>query len=292
MSKSFELVLQLLKGALDGAAVSVPDQTDWGAVYEQARRQTVQGVVLDGVRRLPSEKQPPSWLLEIWTAEQKAIEKTYAFILGITDRQRSLWEAHGIRAELLKGTVSASFYPVPEHRINGDIDWWLPGADNFRNAEKALKEEGFELEQDSDGDLHFEMEGVVTELHRKGPGAEGAEGILLMMNEHILHHALVSGIGLRQICDYHLALRHFKGSYDPVRYREELRKRGLLRWTEVLEELPPRFLELVEADGNFGLEKKRRFSGFLKRALFFVPRTPKAFAARWIQLILGRLKRK
>ena len=145
---------------------------------------------------------------------------------------------------------------------------------------------------DSDGGVHYALSGVVGEHRRRWSDASSArarrvidalspetpEAQLVMRNVHILKHAMVGGIGLRQLCDLAMAYRHFDGQYDPASLTGKLREAGLGKWNGLLnaflvqvigceyidkeDKVPAADLEwLVRAvldDGNFG---RRRQSG-------------------------------
>jgi len=296
MKKSFRLTCTLVEAALEGAAPAWPEDVSpagWVDIYEQARRQTVQGIAFDGISLLDASKRPPEPLMKAWQAEVKAIEDVYSLVSSLVDSQRALWNRLGVNAELLKGLNSAAYYPIPSHRVNGDIDWWMHTPADMDKALEYLHSHGVDTQLDSDGDVNFKTpDGIVTELHRKGLEEDGIIGTLLLLNAHVLHHAAVFGAGLRHICDYHLALRRYDGAYDRQQYEEVLRRRGMLRWTRVLETLPEAFLSMVERDGNFGFSKARRSKGLLRRTFFFLMVAPGPFFRIWAGLAGGRLKRK
>jgi hypothetical protein len=143
-------------------------------------------------------------------------------------------------------------------------------------------------------------------------GRLSPEEELLMLNGHILHHMSVTGCGLRQFADLAAAYAAHQGKYDPETFSARMRKLGLGRWTALLHSalveltgvdaeclpVPPagrqadvdRIVRLVFTDGNFGLPKERRFSGFATRAFLFVRYCPGEFFARFFSLLRGRLK--
>ena len=100
---------------------------------------------------------------------------------------------------------------------------------------------------------------------------------LLLLSSHILKHAMGVGIGLRQICDYAVARRHYEGRVNEEEMREIWRLTGLEKWRGVLEGFVETFLEessfadaqdnkkkadvlldIVLKGGNFGIYSKDR----------------------------------
>lgn len=311
----FRLLVQALwKTGPELDCTPAPEQ--WQAVYDMACRQTVQGIMYDVIRDLPSEAGVPPRLAASWMVESNRIEEIYNRNVALTAAMQSFFDRNAVRAVQLKGSVVAQMYDTPSHRVMGDIDWWLPGTENWDRALELIRGKGYTVETDSDGDIHFQAYGVIVEHHRKGLKAEGPEGMLLLLNEHILHHVSVSGIGMRQLCDMAMAYRFFYGKYDAIAYMRLLRENGLVRWTRLLDavlvhylatprEMVPdrdriailpdadekRLVRLVMDDGNFGLHKARRYSGFLRRTGLLMKYSGGFLLRRWLGLAAGRSRR-
>lgn len=199
--------------------------------------------------------------------------------------------------------------------------------DAYKLAEKVT---GGHLRPDSDGDVSYVWNGVVIEHHRSWShlssrkakrllgvpaiedGRLSPEDELLMLNGHVLHHMTVTGCGLKQFADLAVAYAAHQGKYDREVFAARVKSLGLGKWTALLHAalveltgvdagcLPvapagrqadvDRIVRLVFADGNFGLPKERRFSGFTSRAFLFLRYCPAEFFARYCSLLRGRLK--
>lgn len=300
---------ELLRAALHpGDGCPCPGGADWQFVYDTAVRHCVQGVTYDAVKDLPAGSGVSPVLAARWLSDALQAERDYAHIREVSGRLASLWKAAGVDAQVLKGLECARFYPVPEHRINGDIDWWIRGEESWGRALEALKDKGVRWSVDSDGDVCYEVDGVVVEHHRRGFVEDSPEAGLLFLSEHVFHHAAVSGVGLRQLCDYAMALERLEGKYDREHYLALASSTGLRGWVHLLESAlavlreggcPPdrlggrarAFLELVMDDGNFGLGRGRRFRYFFRRLYAVGLSAPVRFAGRWAGLAVGRIKR-
>lgn len=354
--KLYYALLALLRAALwDAPLPELPlEEQEWFDLFAQARRHKVQGVIWPVVAELPSV---PSDLLQRWRKESELISARNRRLCAVADKQAAAWKKRGIRAVELKGRTAAAFYPEPHLRVCGDIDWWFPTEDGFRLALLAARENGCHPEKDSDGDYHYLLGGVVVEHHRHGLEADGEAGQLLLLNTHLLHHAMGAGIGLRHLCDLALALDALDGRYDRGEYLRLLSDRRLALWNAVVEEavglmksgdgcgrrsasgdgcvqrsasgsgfgqrgasgdshvaegdampgcgsdaggvrrdklnkrLAAAFMDSVLQDGEFGLGRRRRFAGMLRRAGFFLRVAPMPFVKHWLRLIAGRLSR-
>ena len=291
-----------------------PRPEEWNSLYEMAARQTVQGVMFDIVRTLPATAGLPRALIANWLLAVDGIEREYSKMNSVVEYQQRLWTGHGIDAILLKGLSVSNMYPVPEHRMTGDVDWWIPGDDNWSRALGVVHDMGCDISPDSDGDIHYIYDGIVIEHHRKGFDAEGYAGQLLMLNEHILHHAVVTGVGVRHLCDMAVAYRYFAGRYETSDYVSALKSKHLVRWTMLLHALLTEYFKIpygylpeisdrikvpdsdvhglmgqILYDGNFGFAKKRRFSGIFRKSFFYMRYAPRYYMKRAAGLLFGRI---
>lgn len=290
--KSFFILLWRGIGLPCNEALSLPiPAEEWMSIYETSRRQAVCGLVFSAVEELPSTCGIPEDLFLIWQADVKRIEADFVKVGRVVAKQRTTWEKRGINAVLLKGLESADMYPVPERRTSGDIDWWMPSGKDWDAAIEVLEDNGIDWTVDSDGDIRYCLGGVPVEHHHDGLPVQGITGRLYLCCEHILKHAMVAGVGLKQVCDYFVALKAFEGRYDELAYYNLLEKGGLVKWEAALRGLDPDLIRLVMYDGNMGIDKKRRYSGFFVRTRIFFRLCPGLFIKRWFGLIFGRIRR-
>lgn len=304
---------------------------EWEELYTQARRHTVVGTVFDGMAALPKAEGIPMELLARWAMQVEKMERTGQLHEAVIKAQNEAWTRRGLKGYVLKGRTVAAMYPKPGHRTSGDIDWWFGSEEDWRKASSIAASNIGSLTEDSDGDVHYTLKGVVVEHHRRwhdassrrarkaldGLTPDRPEALLAMLNIHILKHAMVLGIGMRQVCDLAVAYRFLKGSYDPAALDGLLERCGLRRWTGLLnglllrcfgtEAVPEgadaaegkdvdRLLALILADGNFGLDTGRDAGSVAAsvwgRAGLFLRYAPGEFPARLSELVKGRMKRK
>ena len=145
-----------------------------------------------------------------------------------------LLTANGIPYVILKGCASASYYPVPERRTLGDVDFLVYEKD-LNRVDALLRDNGYTLESklcdhhwgyDHDGrtlEMHWRINGIpegesgrLTEkymsdvieqagLKKCGSGvcvmpSDFHHGIICIL--HIARHMTSSGMGLRHLCDW------------------------------------------------------------------------------------------
>lgn len=239
---------------------------EWQQLFFQAERQTVQGVVFDGLSHLPTHLMPPESLRWTWMAAVAAIEASYRQAAEAVTESHRLLTSMGADVWLQKGLAVAQYYNEPQHRVNGDVDWYVhsglmvngqwPMANDFsRRADDSLF---FEI-NNTEIELHpylFDLcssrghrieatllrEEASDELILKSSASDalsvrtpGPLSALLLLSTHILKHVTTRGIGLRQFCDMARAYHALHGRYDAERLIAIYRELGLQRWHMLLQ---------------------------------------------------------
>ena len=294
----------LWKQALDDVSVFPLSVAEWEKVYEEARRQTVVGWVYQGICALPEEWMPPQKQLFRWMVDVDRIEQRNKAMNRSLRELTALMEERGFHPVVLKGQGVAAFYEEPQWRECGDIDLYFPYPEERLKAEAWLKEQGIGLERKPDGSTLYAWKQTVVEHHsdlfdlqspkvqdylkelvaekgfeQQDTGSGNTIRVpspilnLLLLNTHILKHAMGKGVGLRQLCDMARALSVLGKRTDGEELKTMYEKTGIGNWsrllhaflTEVLampaEYLPYReketesaqpLLDIVLQGGNFG----------------------------------------
>ena len=263
------------------------DECGWMSLINEARRQTVSGLLYKAAEALPedsgiSEKVLFELMADVnlivnYNMRLAAVEKEISGLLGQSD-------VHPI---VMKGSSCAARYPFPELRTGGDVDFYIR-EDEFSKGMEALR--GFNLSSRPDGSVEFTHMGCEVELHRdyydlhvRGailPDVGSPEAELVMLSAHILKHACGVGVGLRQICDFALAYCDFHGDYDVL--ADVYRRCGLEKWNNLLLSFVKEYLcpaidirervpagplmNIVRKGGNFGQYSSRRMNSITSRS--------------------------
>lgn len=313
-SNTYNVFLALLRRSLwqtEDMTMKFPlTSAQWDEIYRMSWIQAVTGLLYDAIEGLPKNSGLSAAQIARWITSVRFIEENNSVMDVAIDNMAQEWKSHGITAIIQKGRNIARMYPRPEHRVSGDIDWYFPTKSDWVKARMIA--ESYHPEVDSDGDLHYTRNGIVVEHHRQGSDPEDPVSVLAMINEHILHHAMVMGIGYRHFCDMALGYQYYKGQYDPAKLRKKLKKMHLLRWTQLLNlflvevlGMPEEYLPfpvkgkhgtavlefLVLNDGNLGMEKDHRMDGLNMRSKLFMHYAPVRFFSRWAGLAFGRFIR-
>lgn len=262
----FVLLRAGLWGTLDTPSAFPLSDGEWEQVFLLSRRQTVTGIVFRGFGCLPDDAMPPMGLVAKWMAHIDRIEEQNRRMNMLLKRLVRHLEDNGVQAVLQKGQGIASMYPEPLLRECGDIDLYFPDMKEAASLEAFAGSPGRKM---PDGSIEYVVDGIVIECHGRlvdiyspfkrkylrslvksvgfervtiGDGDDvievdvpAPEVNMLMLGSHIMKHATGVGIGLRQLCDYAVAYRHYAGKMEPERMEEVCRKAGIGRWMELLD---------------------------------------------------------
>jgi len=151
-----QLFFELIRVALGNKELleRVPTEKEWAMLFNMACKQSLAGIVLEGVNRLsekmPSVKPPINILYEWIGLQQQTISQNKRQDLRAKELY-ALFKKHDFRGCVLKGQGTALYYKGPEHRECGDIDIWVSTDvesktdDVRRRVLQFVKEKGFHI---------------------------------------------------------------------------------------------------------------------------------------------------
>ena len=215
---------------------------DWQEIIKTAREQAVTGLLVDGMETLPEGMLPEKTIRQQLVSSVLMIEKANRNTTKTLCAFSKLLNSEGFRHFIVKGQVIAAEYVNPLHREPGDIDIWIPDAEE---AEKAFRWAGNNFRcrwMPGEKETSFTWNGALIELHRRmadmqyrsyqknlqdilshgssNPRTVSLYGmdILTLPDEimlvyllvHAEYHILNEGLGLRQLCDIAIFIKkHF-----------------------------------------------------------------------------------
>ena len=260
---AFELFDQRLE--IDASKV------DWHRVLAESNRHVLTAFLYPGLKRLNGVPE------EILSRARNAAMLSAARMeesLQAQDGILELMRSQNIPCAVLKGFSAACRYPHPELRVPGDVDL-LVGGENLERACAALEQAGYQRDHETEMHVNFVGSGVSLEVHRSAsvfPNTEKGRAARAYMEQALRHtesvklhgyaipvlavpYQLVSllahmerhmgstGIGLRQICDWAVAVqaRRAQIGEDELQALEHC---GLLPFAQVITKLCERYLGL------------------------------------------------
>ena len=229
------------KEFLDGSALK---GFDWAAFYEFAKKQTLVGVVFDGIQKLPKNVAPHLVLLMRWLGMSQRIKQSNERLNVATVDIYNKVKAAGYSCCILKGQGNAAMYPNPSARTPGDVDIWVnAGREEIHAlAHYIVKNSNGHVVDESLNHIVITTNNITVELHSTPgfmanfvynrrlqkwlkrnidlqcenitelPNGVGAVAVptlsfnIVYQLYHLYHHYFYEGVGLRQIVDYYYVI--------------------------------------------------------------------------------------
>lgn len=235
-----ELFIELLRVSLglQSELSIVPSRDHWKQIYMISSKQTLLGVVFNGVEKLPESQRPPYEILSKWIASVVRIEQCNKHLNTRVSELAKVCAEHSVQSCLLKGQGVATLYPNPLRRQAGDIDLWVRGGisetiDAFKQIspldEICHHHAHCHLFSDTIIEIHFHPSWMYCPITNKrlrkffslkedsqfgnfnktlGVNVTDVSFDLVFSAVHIYRHLFTEGIGLRQLLDYYYILTH------------------------------------------------------------------------------------
>ncbi len=217
-----------------------PTPEEWQGLFDEAQRQTLEGVLFPALERLPAEQRPPKSVLLSWySLKEMTISENQRLNKDCVWASRA-FEKAGFRNVILKGQGNALLYPDPLLRRPGDIDIWLEGSrqkildyavSHFPNERVQWLEVNFPVKPDTVIEVHtapscmsnpfddrrlqaYFRQHQAEMLNNRVALPDGEIAVptpevnLIFQLTHIYRHLFNEGIGLRQLMDYYYLLQN------------------------------------------------------------------------------------
>lgn len=278
-----------------------PSDEEWEWLFNKAQEQTLGGVLLTALDRLPENQRPPRKIVFNWHSLAEQIAAINRRLDHDTVWVATRWAKLGYHNVILKGQGNARLYPTPSLRHAGDIDIWLDGdlheiaayvLKHFPKLEVTRIEMDFPVKKDTTIELHFtpnflynpfsnrRMQQFFQEQLHNTEKLELPEGVveipgmemnLVFQLSHIYRHLFYEGIGLRQLMDYYYLLlqpsakKHFANAQRTLESLNLTKFARALMWVLGKVFYLPEDMMIVcpdEKEGRFLLEEVMRAGNF------------------------------
>lgn len=228
------------KEFLDGSALN---GFDWQRFYDFAKKQTLEGIIMEGISRLPKAVAPKQSLLMNWFMMSQNISRMNLMLNEATVGVYNRVKAVGYDCCILKGQANAAMYANPAARTPGDVDMWVDASrEEIRQLAQTLAKENGRIDEESYNQIALTTNGISVELHYT-PGfmanftynrrlqqwfresiAAQCRNMIALPDEagevaaptaafnavyqlyHLYHHYFYEGVGLRQVVDYYYVM--------------------------------------------------------------------------------------
>lgn len=273
LSKEERCLFLLLKNSLTGDGKEQDElndiikDIDWAALCAIAEKHCVLSLLYDV---LTENESVPEYVKNIVTdTARQAVRQNYR-ILFLSKYLIEKLNKEGIQAVLLKGSGTASFYPVPELRKTGDVDILLLEPDKLTAATEIFQNCGCVIAevQSSPNHIVFDADkGIEVELHimlaghydnikvnnyladrlsdcRENITYADCMGVKLPILScgyhayelllHMLQHFLRAGFGLKLLCDWVVFWRHDVPDEEIDKYKKLISDTGLTGFSDMI----------------------------------------------------------
>ena len=228
------------KEFLDGSALN---GFDWQRFYDFAKKQTLEGIIMEGISRLPKAVAPKQSLLMNWFMMSQNISRMNLMLNEATVGVYNRVKAAGYDCCILKGQANAAMYANPAARTPGDVDMWVNASrEEIRQLAQTLAKENGQIDEESYNHIALTTNDISVELHytpgfmanftynrrlqqwfRKSIDAQ-CRNMIALPDEagevaaptadfnavyqlyHLYHHYFYEGVGLRQVVDYYYVM--------------------------------------------------------------------------------------
>ena len=228
------------KEFLDGSALN---GFDWQRFYAFAKKQTLVGIIMEGISRLPKAVAPKQGLLMNWFMMSQNISRQNMMLNVATAEIYNKVKAAGYDCCILKGQANAAMYANPAARTPGDVDMWVDASrEDIRKLAQTLAKENGQIDEESYNHIALTTNDISVELHYT-PGfmanftynrrlqqwfresiytqcrnmialpdeagevaAPTADFNAVYQLYHLYHHYFYEGVGLRQVVDYYYVM--------------------------------------------------------------------------------------
>ena len=243
MREDYKLYINMLRAFVDGTAPVIEEGSDIGKLLELSGVNNTRGLI--GYVMMNHPDLFPQELLTFLKRECMKEIMVYTQRGALMDEQVQLMNEQGIDHILFKGYVVRNYYPVPELRTFGDVDYVIRKQDRERSHAMML-EQGFQPHYDWEpvydytrGQEYYEIHTDVMEIdvsdkadfvgyyshiweHVFRPDEVAKphtyeftpEFHLIYLLTHIAKHISSSGAGIRMYLDIAFFIRHFGDSLD------------------------------------------------------------------------------
>ncbi len=276
-NKIFEAMSELLRISLgferSNFDFSLLSDNDWQELMEESFIQTVGLLCFEAISKTETEL-PPDVYKE-WLKKSTYLVGHGANVSNGIKYLTGLMAENGIEYTMLKGAAAAFYYPEPDKRTSGDIDFKV-SPENTEKAYKLMLDKRFVPHREkndihytvSKNNVRFELHKVIAGIPEDEIGRPFTEALGNIVDEriyvevadfyrpsnfhhglviflHTLHHMLSNGIGLRQLCDWACFVRKTaEEEFWEAQLLPLLKKTGTLTFAKGLTEAAVHYLAL------------------------------------------------
>lgn len=248
----------------------IPSGKEWGELFEIAQKQSLVGICYAGIQRLGANSDDGFEHIGIseslyyqWMGTAAQIQQRNEVVIRQCVVLQKKLAAGGIHSSILKGQGVASLYSgdLQDLRQPGDIDIYVNcGREEAiryaKSQQKAVKWDYKHLHlnvfPDTEVEVHYrtgimfnlfrnrllhkwemseDMQRELFAVHRNGMVVPSERFNLVFLLQHMYHHAMSEGCGLRQFMDYYFVLKNVSSKDSKDRAALDITRFGMKKFS-------------------------------------------------------------
>lgn len=268
MKREEQELLLLLKKALaadlDMESGKKLTKEELDGILTLANKHSVLALLYDVLMQMPLQKEQKKLVQN--TAERVAQQNYH--LLFLAKYVTGILKQEQIDAVLLKGGITASYYPVPELRKSGDVDLFVSDQVHAAELRTILLKHGIREQDEQHANHHISFEsqdGIIIEIHTdliEQTGKKQLDSYVKKCQKEFLSHRVqkdVMGIPLYSVEDAYFAyflLLHMAEDFLRAGFGLKLLCDWVVVWNHGMEDNGKQtFLRLVTESGIFGFAR-------------------------------------
>ncbi len=252
---------------------------DWLEVLKESVYQTVALATLSALKFY--KEFVPEKVYSAWKSAGISVLKSNLSVSSYQAQLVDVLDKNNVDYCIIKGSSASDYYPNPENRALGDIDFLI---DNERReqVEELLKANGYNMwdmshpnhsvfsKENAHLEMHFEVAGLpnndkkeyirkfikpaTTEIKRVSnqfgtfnAPSELYHGVIILL--HMQHHMQNEGLGLRHVCDWACYVnKTYKMPFFNQSFLPFLKEIGLYKYAQVITKLCVKYLGIDDQE--------------------------------------------
>lgn len=242
-------IVTLLRSALNGEALTLPEGFDWSVAAGTISSHHLTGLAIQGASLCGVPRSNPA-IVQLTANFCKSLQASRNQMKKLQELL-ALFDENGIDYMPVKGAVLKAHYPKPEYRVMGDADV-LIRREQYPKIRQILAAQQMQEDAESDYELTWVCPSLELELHtalvpeflgshseyyadswRFAQKDEGGCGYHLSPEDHFVYllvhfakHYLISSICAKDVCDFYVWRKAYP-DMDEAYIRGELKKLNL-----------------------------------------------------------------
>lgn len=166
MKDENNILIYFLSCFINKRKYDIPSDINWENIYRLSSLHAVSAIIYSVIKQFPSEKRPDKEILGKFQADFD-----YALVRSTNQefemqQLTSQFAENSIQHVFFKGYCIKQYYPIPELRTMGDIDFLIRQEDRNKAA-RILKENCFIAESETGDVWNYRKNKIAIEMHTK-----------------------------------------------------------------------------------------------------------------------------